>query len=67
MRVVSLNDAAARAGFCRRSLDRLIARGEGPSLIKISDRRLGVLETDLESWLMARRKPAPGEKKAGAA
>jgi predicted DNA-binding transcriptional regulator AlpA len=59
MRVISLNEAASRAGFCRRSLDRLIAKGEGPSLIQISDRRKGVFESDLEAWLLSRRKPSP--------
>jgi predicted DNA-binding transcriptional regulator AlpA len=66
MHVLSMDEAARRAGFCRRTLDRLIANGEGPSVIKISDRRRGVLDADLDTWLMARRQPAPGMQKASA-
>lgn len=66
MKVISLNEAAYRAGFCRRSLDRQIAKGEGPSLIKISERRRGVLESDFDAWLLSRRKPAPIMQKTAA-
>ena len=64
MQVFSLNEAAARAGFARRSLERLIAIGEGPATIQLSPRRVGVLDEDLKRWLLARRRPAPGEAAA---
>ena len=61
MQVYSLTEAAARAGIVRRTLERLISVGEGPSIIQLSSRRVGVLDEDLMRWLLARRKPAPGE------
>ncbi len=56
MQVLSFNDAAARAGIVRRTLERLISIGEGPAVINLSTRRRGILEQDLEAWLLARRK-----------
>jgi excisionase family DNA binding protein len=62
MRVLSYNEAARRTGIVRRSLERLIAKGEGPAVVHISRRRRGILETDLEAWLLSRRRAAPGEQ-----
>ena len=59
MKVLSYNECAARAGIVRRTLERAIADGYGPPVIEITARRRGVLETDLEAWLIARRRPAP--------
>jgi predicted DNA-binding transcriptional regulator AlpA len=61
MHVLSYDEAARRAGIVRRSLERLIAEGEGPAVIHISQRRRGILEADLEAWLLSRRRAAPGE------
>jgi predicted DNA-binding transcriptional regulator AlpA len=61
MRVLSYDEAASRANIVRRSLERLISRGEGPSIVHISARRRGVLESDLERWLLSRRRSVPGE------
>jgi hypothetical protein len=61
MQVLSYDEAAARAGFVRRTLERLISIGEGPAVINLSVRRRGILERDLEEWLLKRRRPAPGE------
>ena len=60
MQILRYEEAAKRAGLVRRSLERLIARGEGPAIVHISDRRRGILESDLEKWLLSRRRPAPG-------
>jgi hypothetical protein len=60
MQVLSYNEAAARAGIVRRTLERLISLGEGPATIELSARRRGILDRDLESWLLGRRRPAPG-------
>jgi hypothetical protein len=38
MRVLSYEEAAGRMGVVRRSLERLIARGEGPAVITCRDR-----------------------------
>lgn len=61
MKVLSYNAAAERAGIVRRTLERLISTGEGPATIFLSARRRGILEADLEAWLLKRRRPAPGE------
>jgi hypothetical protein len=61
MQVLSYNEAAARAGIVRRTLERLISVGEGPATIELSARRRGILDRDLENWLLSRRRPAPGE------
>lgn len=65
MRVLNYDEAAGRANITRRTLERLISRGEGPSVVHISTRRRGVLDQDCDRWLMARRHPAPGEKNSG--
>ena len=61
MQVLSYNEAAAKAGIVRRTLERLISLGEGPATITLSTRRRGILDRDLEAWLLNRRRPAPGE------
>jgi hypothetical protein len=55
--VYSYNEAAAIAGVARRTLERLIALGEGPPVIELSPRRRGILENDLIGWLHERRRP----------
>lgn len=67
MRVLSYNEAAAKAGVVRRTLERLISVGEGPAVINISARRRGILDSDLEAWLLGRRRPAPGTASRGMA
>jgi predicted DNA-binding transcriptional regulator AlpA len=61
VRVISLDEAAQRAGTTRRNLERLNASGTGPRLVQVSARRVGVLEEDLAAWLRARRRPALGQ------
>jgi hypothetical protein len=61
MQVLSYNEAASRAGIVRRTLERLISIGEGPAVIELSSRRRGILDRDLEAWLLKRRRPASGE------
>ena len=58
-RVISFDEAAVRAGFSRRTLERLISVGEGPAVISLSARRKGILESDHDNWLTSRRRPAP--------
>ena len=58
--VYNYDEAAALAGFARRTLERLISLGKGPAVIDLSPRRRGILETDLQVWLDQRRRPAPG-------
>jgi hypothetical protein len=57
MRVLSYDECADRGGICRRTFERTIADGDGPPVVEISARRRGILETDFEAWLLARRRP----------
>jgi predicted DNA-binding transcriptional regulator AlpA len=61
VQVLSLDQAAFRAGIVRRTLERLLAEGTGPAKVQVSKRRVGILESDLERWLASRRRAAPGE------
>jgi predicted DNA-binding transcriptional regulator AlpA len=54
-RVLNYNEAADRAGVVRRTLERMIACGEGPPVVAVSTRRRGIIESDLDAWLMGRR------------
>jgi hypothetical protein len=67
MQVLSLDQAAFRAGVVRRTLERLLAVGEGPPTIQVSKRRVGVAEADLEAWLNSRRRPLHALKSGEAA
>jgi hypothetical protein len=46
MQVLTYDEAAKRAAIVRRTLERLIAIGEGPAVVELSTRRRGILETD---------------------
>lgn len=61
-RILSKKQVAERLGCSTRTLERNWEVGEGPAKVEISPRRVGVLEADLEAWIMARRRPAPGER-----
>ena len=60
MQILSYGEAAARARVVRRTLERLISVGEGPAIVEVSTRRRGILDCDLDAWLLKRRRPAPG-------
>jgi predicted DNA-binding transcriptional regulator AlpA len=62
MRILSLTEVAALEGCSRRTVERAIGVGLGPSLVQISQRRVGVREEDYEAWVVRRRRPAPGSK-----
>jgi predicted DNA-binding transcriptional regulator AlpA len=49
--VHNLNEAAAIMGVTRRTLDRIRARGEGPKIIQLSPRRVGITDADLRQWM----------------
>jgi hypothetical protein len=55
-----------RAGIVRRTLERLLAVGEGPPTIQVSKRRVGIAESDLDAWLNSRRR-VPSSLKGGEA
>jgi predicted DNA-binding transcriptional regulator AlpA len=46
---------AARCGISVRHLERLNALGEGPPLIQLGPRRVGIADDDGDAWLASRR------------
>jgi excisionase family DNA binding protein len=64
LRILSLAEVAERLGCSRRTIERAISIGEGPTLMQISMRRIGIAEHDYEAWIARRRRPAPGTKQA---
>ena len=50
-RVLMLSEFAIMAGISLVTLRRLIARGEGPAVTKLSTRRLGVRVSHARAWL----------------
>ena len=61
MRLITKQEAARRATLSLRSLERRLADGTGPAVIRIGPRRVGIDESDFDAWLASRRHPAPGE------
>jgi predicted DNA-binding transcriptional regulator AlpA len=53
-RVLTLAQWYTLNGFSRATAQRLIARGEGPRLIKLSERRIGIRLSDHRAWQAAR-------------
>jgi predicted DNA-binding transcriptional regulator AlpA len=53
-RVFTLSQFASNAGISLVTLRRLIARGEGPTVTKLSERRLGIRVRHAREWLDAR-------------
>jgi predicted DNA-binding transcriptional regulator AlpA len=52
--VVDYVTAARVAGLSLCTLRRLVARGEGPPVVRLSPRRVGVRACDLRAWIAAR-------------
>ena len=53
-RVLSFAEWYTLNGFSRATAQRLIARGEGPRLIKLSARRIGIRLSDHRAWQQSR-------------
>jgi predicted DNA-binding transcriptional regulator AlpA len=53
-RVLTLAQWYTLNGFSRATAQRLIARGEGPRLIKLSERRIGIRLSDHREWQASR-------------
>lgn len=65
MQLITRKQAAERAAISLRHLERLIACGEGPAVIRLGVRRVAISETDFANWIASRRQAAPGEAPAG--
>ena len=58
--IMSKKKFAERMGRSVRHLERMIAIGEGPPIIKLGPRAVGIAEEDGEAWLASRRVTPPG-------
>jgi predicted DNA-binding transcriptional regulator AlpA len=58
--ILSKKKFADRCGISVRHLERLNSLGEGPPLIQLGPRRVGIAEDDGEAWLASRRIVPPG-------
>lgn len=54
LRFILIEDAAARLGMSSRTLERLIADGDGPTITRLSSRRRRIRLDHLRSWSDAR-------------
>ena len=59
--------AEQRMGRSVRHLERMIAIGEGPPIIKLGPRAVGIAEDDGDAWLASRRVVPPGWRNSSAA
>jgi hypothetical protein len=57
--VRSIKEAAQIADLGYRTLKRLLSIGKGPTTVKLTEKRVGVLDSDLQRWLRSRRHPQP--------
>jgi predicted DNA-binding transcriptional regulator AlpA len=54
LRVITLQEFAESQGISFATLQRMIKRGEGPKIIRLSPRRVGVRVIDGREWQQAR-------------
>jgi predicted DNA-binding transcriptional regulator AlpA len=66
LRILTKKEAAQRNRISLRLLERLIASGEGPPIIQLGARRVGIDEDDNDAWLRSRRRQVSLEKPAAA-
>jgi predicted DNA-binding transcriptional regulator AlpA len=52
--VLKKHEAAKVAGISTSTLERLIAAGNGPRVLRMSPRRVGIRKVDLDAWLASR-------------
>jgi predicted DNA-binding transcriptional regulator AlpA len=58
MRVLTLAETAAMICVSHISLKRMVAKGEGPPVVQLSRRRVGIMIGDARRWLEdQKRKP----------
>ena len=67
LKLLSLTQVAARLGICRRTIERSIEMGNGPAVVQISARRVGVTEADYQLWFKSLRRPARRKAKVARA
>ena len=58
--ILTKKQFAERVGRSVRHLERLISVGEGPPLVRLGARAVGIDEDDGDAWLASRRVVPPG-------
>lgn len=61
-RIERMPAVIARTGLCRSSLYASIARGDFPQPVKITERAVGFLAHEVDSWIAARAALRPGAR-----
>jgi predicted DNA-binding transcriptional regulator AlpA len=59
-KILTKKQFAERIGRSVRHLERLISEGEGPPLVRLGVRAVGIEEHDGNAWIAARRVLPPG-------
>lgn len=62
--IITKKEAARRGAMSVRHLERLLSVGEGPPVIRLGIRKVGIADNDLDAWLASRRLVPPGHKEA---
>jgi predicted DNA-binding transcriptional regulator AlpA len=58
--VSSIKQFAKRIGRSERHVQRIISEGEGPPVVSLGKRAVGIIDEDGDAWIAARRKTPPG-------
>lgn len=62
--IITKKEAARRGSMSVRHLERLSSVGEGPPIIRLGVRKVGIADDDFDAWLASRRVVPPGHKEA---
>ncbi|MBF0185349.1 MAG: AlpA family transcriptional regulator [Magnetococcales bacterium] len=54
-RVLRIDDVVAKSGIPRSSLYRMIKSGKFPVQVKLSERSVGWIESDVDEWIRSRQ------------
>jgi predicted DNA-binding transcriptional regulator AlpA len=57
LRVLTVKESAEWAGLSLSTFKRLQRDGEGPAIVQLSERRIGIRFIDLTRWLAERMRP----------
>jgi predicted DNA-binding transcriptional regulator AlpA len=58
--ISSIKQFAKRIGRSERHVQRLISEGEGPPVVALGKRAVGIIDDDGDAWIAARRLVPPG-------
>jgi predicted DNA-binding transcriptional regulator AlpA len=57
LRVLTIQEWAALTGFSLATAKRLLRDGDGPAVVQLSERRIGIRTIDHTRWLAERMRP----------